>query len=55
MRNLYFKACPKCRGDLQRVRDVYGEYLECLQCGLLMEAVEEEPEPAPPPANPAAA
>ena len=54
MRKLYFKACPKCRGDLQRVRDVYGEYLECIQCGFLMEVVEEA-QPTPAKADPAAA
>ena len=29
-----FRACPKCRGDLQLKRDVYGMFISCLQCGL---------------------
>ena len=32
---LFFKACPKCRGDMHISRDIYGEYKECLQCGLM--------------------
>lgn len=32
---LRFKACPKCRGDLQLVDDLYGRYWECLQCGFI--------------------
>ena len=28
-----FKGCPKCRGDLYLAVDIYGEYLNCLQCG----------------------
>ena len=31
---LKFKACPKCHGDLQVKRDVYGMFINCLQCGL---------------------
>ena len=31
---LKFKACPKCHGDLQVKRDVYGMFVNCLQCGL---------------------
>ena len=30
---LYLKACPRCKGDMQTNRDMYGEYNECLQCG----------------------
>ncbi len=30
---VYFKACPRCGGDMQVQDDVYGEYIECLQCG----------------------
>ena len=30
---IYFKACPKCRGDMHIANDMYGRYLECLQCG----------------------
>jgi len=31
---IYFKACPKCGGDLTDERDIYGKYLRCQQCGL---------------------
>ncbi len=31
---LKFKACPKCQGDLQLKRDIYGMFINCLQCGL---------------------
>lgn len=31
---LKFNACPKCRGDLELRRDIYGLYVNCLQCGL---------------------
>ena len=30
---LYFKACPRCEGDINVRTDWYGEYMECLQCG----------------------
>ena len=29
-----FGACPKCQGDLQIKRDIYGMLINCLQCGL---------------------
>ena len=32
---VFFKACPRCQGDLSRCRDSYGAYLECVQCGYL--------------------
>ena len=28
-----FRACPKCAGDLTVKRDIYGTFLNCLQCG----------------------
>jgi len=31
------KACPRCRGDLTSDRDIYGEYLECVQCGYIQD------------------
>ena len=33
----YFKACPKCKGDMYLERDAYGEYRKCLQCGQIQE------------------
>lgn len=35
---LYFRACPKCHGDVVFQRDLYGNYLECLQCGLTIDS-----------------
>ena len=34
-----FKACPRCRGDLQPGGDRYGEYMQCLQCGHVVDLV----------------
>ncbi len=31
----YLKACPKCHGDMYQERDLYGMFVECLQCGLM--------------------
>ena len=30
---IYFKACPKCRGDIQLQNDGTGDALHCFQCG----------------------
>lgn len=31
-----FKSCPKCEtGDLMKSEDMFGEYVECLQCGFV--------------------
>ncbi len=30
---IYFKACPRCRGDMAEDRDAYGFYVFCVQCG----------------------
>ena len=30
---LWFKLCPRCGGDLHHDRDIYGNYVACLQCG----------------------
>ena len=34
---LHFKACPRCGGDIHVNSDVYGEYKECLQCGMIQD------------------
>ena len=34
---LYLKGCPRCHGDMHTNRDMYGEYKECLQCGLIVD------------------
>ena len=36
---LYFKACPRCKGDMRRDRDVYGEFMQCLQCGNMVDVM----------------
>ncbi len=33
----YFKACPRCRGDMYLDQDRYGAYGKCLQCGRIYE------------------
>lgn len=30
---IYFKSCPRCRGDIGIKYDVNGWYLDCFQCG----------------------
>ncbi len=37
----WFKACPKCHGDLYMETDVYGSYIACLQCSRYMTNDEE--------------
>ena len=34
---LLFKSCPKCHGDLHVNSDIYGDYKECLQCGMIVD------------------
>ena len=47
---LMFNACPKCRGDLQLRRDIYGMFVSCLQCGLQRDL--DAPLPAASPSQP---
>ena len=42
MEMIFFKACPKCRGDLHLDRDPYGVYVECLQCGFTRDLTDEQ-------------
>lgn len=30
---LRLKACPRCGGDICRMRDTFGVYHQCAQCG----------------------
>ena len=30
------KACKRCGGDLSPERDNYGTYLQCIQCGAVV-------------------
>ncbi len=36
---IYFKRCPKCRGDLYLGEDIHGHYVSCIQCGYLRDVV----------------
>ena len=31
-RRVAMRACPHCGGDVRLHRDIYGAYLQCLQC-----------------------
>ena len=34
---ILFKACKRCNGDLYDAVDIYGPYLECIQCGHMID------------------
>ncbi len=38
---VYYKSCPKCRGDMHIRKDGYGDFKECIQCGLLQDLIEK--------------
>ena len=38
---VYYKSCPKCRGDMHIRKDVYGDFKECIQCGLLQDLIDK--------------
>ena len=37
----WLRACPKCGGDLELQPDLTGAYVECVQCGLELNQVQE--------------
>ena len=37
---IYFKDCPRCKGDMYLAEDIFGKYLNCLQCGYLRDVTE---------------
>ena len=37
----WLRACPKCGGDLELQPDVTGTYVQCVQCGLELNPVQE--------------
>ena len=37
----WFKACPRCHGDLTSDHDTYGPYVSCIQCGHYLSQAEE--------------
>lgn len=42
---IMFKACPRCQtGDLTLAEDIYGKYLQCIQCGHLLYPRSDETE-----------
>ena len=52
-KSLKLKSCPRCGGDVCRMRDTFGVYHQCAQCG--REIGREAANPAPPPTVSAAA
>ncbi len=39
---LLFKACPRCEGDMHVSGDIYGDYKECLMCGLMVDIAKDD-------------
>ena len=37
----WLRACPKCGGDLVLVHDVSATYVECMQCGLELNPIQD--------------
>ncbi len=33
-----FKVCPRCHGDLYLNEDIFGKYVNCLQCGYMKDS-----------------
>ena len=42
---LKLKGCPKCQGTLNLASDMYGRYVNCLQCGFTRDLPETLPQP----------
>ena len=40
---IYYRACPRCHGDMHIKQDMYGEYKECLQCGYMLDIPKKLP------------
>jgi hypothetical protein len=38
---VWLKCCPRCNGDLWENQDIYGRYLNCVQCGYYLSEGEE--------------
>ncbi|MBM3939337.1 MAG: hypothetical protein FJ318_00300 [SAR202 cluster bacterium] len=38
---VWFKTCPKCAGDLTEEHDIMATSIACLQCGYLLNRIEE--------------
>lgn len=39
---MLFKACQRCAGDLRETSDIYGRYMQCIQCGNVMDIPTEK-------------
>lgn len=39
---MWLKACPRCRGDLFKERNVGDSSMVCLQCGHVLTKAQEE-------------
>ena len=37
----WLKSCPRCHGDLYDNADIYGDYIDCLQCGHYLTSAED--------------
>ncbi|MDE2785653.1 MAG: hypothetical protein OXL37_03235 [Chloroflexota bacterium] len=44
-KSLKLKACPRCGGDVCRMRDTFGVYHQCAQCGREIRRVASSPVP----------
>ena len=44
---IWFKACPKCHGDLCLDSDHFGAYQTCMQCGYCKDLIEPNRAAAP--------
>ena len=42
---MYFKECPRCRGDLFSGEDIHGGYVSCAQCGYMRDIPDENTHP----------
>ena len=42
---VYYRACPRCRGDVHIREDFYGVFKECLQCGYMLDIDQGDSQP----------
>ena len=40
-KTVFLGECVRCSGDLCRNRDFYGEYMQCLQCGYVIDVEDD--------------
>ena len=41
---LKLKGCPRCQGTLNLASDMYGRYVNCLQCGFIRDLPDTLPQ-----------